>query len=221
MLEKKKQREVYYDYDLDIEIYRLSGIVQKFPNHFHEYYVIGFIEGGKRHLWCKNQEYDLSAGDLVLFNPKDNHYCAPINEETLDYRALNIKADVMINAVKKITGKEDISHFTQNVIYKSDIAMLVGELCNKILTHASQFEKEEAFFLLLEQILQEYTMPFCEIDLPKQDDQIQVLCTYIEDHFSENITLDELTAMTSFSKSYLLRCFTKQVGFHHIVIYKI
>lgn len=212
MLEKKEQREVYYDYDLDIEIYRLSGIVQKFPNHFHEYYVIGFIEGGKRHLWCKNQEYDLSAGDLILFNPKDNHYCAPINEETLDYRALNIKADVMKNAVKEITGKENIPHFTQNVIYKSDIAMLAGELYNKILTHASQFEKEEAFFLLLEQILQEYTMPFCEIDLPKQDDQIQVLCTYMEDHFSENITLDELTAMTSFSKSYLLRCFTKQVG---------
>ena len=26
--------------------YQLSGIVQKFPNHFHECYVVGFIEGG-------------------------------------------------------------------------------------------------------------------------------------------------------------------------------
>lgn len=53
MLQEQEQRHIYYDRDLDIEAYNLSGIVQKFPNHFHEYYVIGFVEGGKRHLWCK------------------------------------------------------------------------------------------------------------------------------------------------------------------------
>ena len=58
-----------------------GGIVQKFPNHFHEFYVLGFIEGGKRHLWCRGEEYDVSTGDLILFNPRDNHYCAPINGE--------------------------------------------------------------------------------------------------------------------------------------------
>ncbi len=33
--------------------------MQKFPNHFHDYYVIGFIEKGKRHLSCKNKEYSI------------------------------------------------------------------------------------------------------------------------------------------------------------------
>ena len=47
MLQEQEQRHIYYDRDLDIEAYNLSGIVQKFPNHFHEYYVIGFVEGGK------------------------------------------------------------------------------------------------------------------------------------------------------------------------------
>ena len=73
MLQEQEQRHIYYDRDLDIEAYNLSGIVQKFPNHFHEYYVIGFVEGGKRHLWCKGKEYDVSEGDLLLFNPRDNH----------------------------------------------------------------------------------------------------------------------------------------------------
>ena len=44
----QEQRHVYYDRDLEIEAYNLGGIVQKFPNHFHEFYVLGFIEGGKR-----------------------------------------------------------------------------------------------------------------------------------------------------------------------------
>ena len=36
----KEIRTVVYDNELRIEAYRLKGIIQSFPNHFHEYYVI-------------------------------------------------------------------------------------------------------------------------------------------------------------------------------------
>ena len=62
-------RKVIYDNDLKIEAYRFCGIMQKFPNHFHDYYVIGFIEQGKRHLSCRNKEYILDRGDMMIFNP--------------------------------------------------------------------------------------------------------------------------------------------------------
>ena len=42
--------------------------------------------------------------------------------------------------------------------------------------------------------------------------RIKTLCTYIEEHYAENLTLDDLLAMTDFGKSYLLRSFTKQTG---------
>ena len=41
MTAEREERLVYYDGDLEIEAYRLSGVVQKFPNHFHDCYVIG------------------------------------------------------------------------------------------------------------------------------------------------------------------------------------
>ena len=72
---KKEIRTVVYDDELRIEAYRFEGIVQPFPNHFHEHYVIGFIENGERCLSCKNQEYTIKKGDIVLFNPGDNHAC--------------------------------------------------------------------------------------------------------------------------------------------------
>ena len=34
----------------------------------------------------------------------------------------------------------------------------------------------------------------------------------MEEHFAENVTLDELLSMTDFGKSYLLRSFTRQTG---------
>lgn len=53
---QKEVRSVYFDADLNVEAYSFMGIAQKFPNHFHDYYVIGFIENGQRYwavcLYC-------------------------------------------------------------------------------------------------------------------------------------------------------------------------
>lgn len=207
-----EQRKVYYDRDLGIEAYNLTGIVQKFPNHFHDYYVIGFVEGGRRHLCCKGREYDVETGDLLLFNPRDNHFCEPVNGDILDYRQVNVPVDVMLSAVKEITGREFTPHFTQNVVKQSEIAQSVGDVYDAILAGAPKLKREEAFFFLLEQVLQEYARPFEETAAREPDRQIQRLCAYMEEHFAENISLDELLSMTSYGKSYLLRSFTKQIG---------
>lgn len=212
MSRNQEQRHVTYDHDLGIEAYQLSGIVQKFPNHFHDFYVVGFIEGGKRHLWCKGREYDLRPGDLILFNPRDNHYCSPIGGELLDYRALNIRPEVMLKASKEIAGKNCAPCFTQNVVYQSEAAISVGEVYDAILADAPRLQKEEAFFYLLEQVLKEYTAPFESLEPTEPDEQIQKLCAYMEQHYAENISLDTLLSMTSFGKTYLLRSFTKQLG---------
>lgn len=212
MTKEQEQRHVYYDHDLKIEAYNLSGIVQKFPNHFHDYYVIGFVEGGRRHLWCRNEEYDLSSGDLILFNPRDNHCCAPLDGEILDYRAVNIPLDIMKQAAKEITGKSFIPHFTQNVVYQSDITQSLGKLYDAILHNSPRMEREEAFFFLLHQVLRDYAASFEDADISYPNPQIQALCTYMEEHFAENITLDDLLTMTNFGKSYLLRSFTRQTG---------
>ena len=47
MIQNQEQRHVHYDRDLELEAYQLSGIVQKFPNHFHEHYVIEFAANGR------------------------------------------------------------------------------------------------------------------------------------------------------------------------------
>lgn len=63
---KKETRTVVYDDELRLEAYRFEGIVQPFPNHFHEYYVIGFVESGERCLSCKNKEYAIQKGNVIL-----------------------------------------------------------------------------------------------------------------------------------------------------------
>lgn len=209
-MEKQEQRHIMYDHDLNIEAYRLTGIVQKFPNHFHEFYVIGFIEGGKRHLWCKGKEYNTSKNDLILFNPYDNHFCEPMNNELLDYRAVNIPVETMRKAVLDITGKEYLPEFIHNVVFQSDVSSSVATLYDLIINNACYMEKEEAFYMLLDNVLREYSQIYDQNT--QEDKELNYLCEYIKKNFMNNITLDELSLMANVSRSYLLKCFTKQYG---------
>lgn len=209
---QQEERHIYYDRDLNIEAYNLGGIVQRFPNHFHDFYVIGFIDGGSRHLWCRDVEYDLTCGDLILFNPRDNHYCAPVNGEVLDYRAVNIRIEVMERAVEDITGSCFRPHFTQNVVKGSEIAFSVQALYQAIVDRAPRLEREELLYFLLAQILKEFAKPFEEEKILKPSTGIRALCDFMEENLEQNITLDQLASMAELSKYYLLRTFTKQVG---------
>lgn len=212
MLCHQEQRFVYYDKELKIEAYRLSGIVQKFPNHFHDYYVIGFIEGGRRTLWCKGKEYQLAGGDLVLFNPKDSHHCAPVNEECLEYRALNIPEERMRQAAMDITGQDLAPRFEPNTAIQCELSGLVDVLYQAIVEDRPRMEKEELFYLLIEQLLKDFVP--CQANKQPENprEEIQKLCDYMEHNYSAAITLDELADMAKISKSYLVRSFTRQAG---------
>ncbi|HBE9268738.1 TPA: AraC family transcriptional regulator [Clostridioides difficile] len=209
---RQEERTVCFDRELKIEAYRFKGIMQKFPNHFHEYYVIGFIEKGQRYLSCKNKEYTTSTGDLLLFNPFDSHTCEQIDDKVLDYRCINIKPEIMKKTVFEITGKNYLPKFNQPVIFRSELVPLLQELHYIIMEEELDFKKEELFFFLIEQLIEEHTEPNLQSNLENTNIEIQAVCDYLENNYAEHIVLDELSTIAGMNKYSLLRNFTKLKG---------
>ncbi|MED4753707.1 AraC family transcriptional regulator [Brevibacillus choshinensis] len=205
-------RTVFFDKKLKIEAYCFQGIMQKFPNHFHDYYVLGFIEKGKRYLLCKNQEYITNAGDVIIFNPRDAHTCEQVDGKTLDYRSLNIPEDIMRQAVWEITGKQYLPRFTQTVLYHSELAASLRKLHLMISEGDSSFKKEELFLFLIEQLIQEYSDTVPEHCAQEPTSEWRIVSEYLESNYANPITLDQLSELTKISKYHLLRSFTKQNG---------
>ena len=206
-----EERYVCYDEELDIEAYNLRGVVQKFPAHFHEYFVVGYIENGTRTLFADGAQRELSAGDIILFNPRESHCCAPVNGSPLDYRAVNIPAPVMCRAAKEITGCDDF-RFSQTVVSeRPTLAAAISCLYRAIVDKAPQLEREEAFFVLTEQLAEEFAAS-ARPEETESSDRVAELRRYIEEHFAENITMKQLLSMTNFSRSYLFTVFTKETG---------
>lgn len=208
---KKVTKTVVYDDELRIEAYHYEGIVQPFPNHFHEYYVIGFVEKGKRCLSCRNQEHIIKEGNILLFNPGDNHACVQNDNGVLDYRGFNISKEVMLDLIQEVTGKRKIIGFSENVILNDEITFYLCSLHEQVMNGSSEFGKEESVFLLISLLVQQYGKPF-ENCMPECRDEIEKACTFIEQHYAERIHLKQICQYSGLSKSTLLRAFTKAKG---------
>lgn len=205
-------RTVCFDTELSIEAYNFKGIMQKFPNHFHDYYVIGFIENGKRYLSCKNKQYIIETGDLIVFNPGDIHTCEQIDDRTLDYRCINIKKDVIKKITFEITGKEYLPNFMEFVLFRNELISSLKELHLMIMEEEKNLKKEELFLFIIEQLIREYSNPVSEMTIQEASAEIKTVCDYLENNYMENITLNQLSNLTGLSKYYLLHSFTKQKG---------
>jgi len=209
---KKEERTICFDADLNIEAYMFKGIMQKFPNHFHDHYVIGFIESGQRYLSCRNKEYIIDAGDLTLFNPGDNHTCEQVDGGTLDYRCINIKPEAMRKAVLEITGKEYLPYFKEQVLFHSELASLLKELHSIVMLGEKGFQKEEMFLFIIQQLITEYADVVTAPAAGEANAEIKAACDYLENNYMNNITLDDLSALAGLSKYQLIRSFTKEKG---------
>lgn len=200
-----------YDEQLRLEAYHFSGIAQPFPNHFHDYYVIGFVESGERRLSCKNQEYTLKPGDIVLFGPGDNHACTQSDGGTLDYRALNISQPVMLDLAEEVTGMQTLPGFSQTVVRDEEILCTLRSLHRMVMRGTPDFGKEEALLFLLSALIGNYGQPFSACT-PACPQEIENACAFIRAHFSERLSLEQICRHAGLSKSTLLRAFTKAKG---------
>ncbi len=209
---KGELRVARYDAELMVEAYQFQGVMQSFPNHFHEHYVIGFIERGSRCLRCNGQTYRTAPGDLLLFNPGDNHACESMDGQPLDYRCVNIGPDVMSAAAREIAGLSAPPVFVQPVVFHCDLIADLRELNGMILRGESGVRKEERFYFLLEQLLRDYAKAGLAAPEDTRRDEIRAVCSYLETHLEEPVSLDALGRVANLSKYHLLRAFTKETG---------
>ena len=197
---KAGTRTAVYDRDLHVEAYIFDGVVQAFPNHIHEYYVIGLVERGERRLLCINREYSVGSGDVLVFNPGDSHSCTQSGGALL-YRALNIPRDVMLAHLERSP------HFAPNVLREPGIATAVRTLHEAI--YGAVPGREALLAGLLETLSSRYGE---RTGGTPHRDEVERAREYIERNFAGHVTLDAICRAAGLSKSALLRAFTKSLG---------
>lgn len=208
---KNKTRAAVYDEELQLEACRFRGVAQPFPNHFHEHYVLGLVEEGRRTLHCKNREYTIGQGSILLFNPGDTHACVQSDGGVLDYRSLNLPQETMLAVAADVTGRRELPGFSQNVVQDEELACWLRTLHEQVMRQDTGFGKEENLLLLVSALMQRYGQPFAAC-VPECPQEITRACAYMQAHYREKLSLDAISRCAGLSKSTLLRVFTKAKG---------
>lgn len=202
-------RKFFYDNDTGLEAYFFNGISQPFPNHFHEHYVIGEAEAGKRHMVCKNRKYRLLPGELVIFNPGDSHSCE--STEPLVYRGINISKAVMSAAAERITGKNVLPVFSENVIYNKRAADRFRQLHCMITGGSLSGEKGDLLHLLTAQLIEAYARSG-DTGASECCSEVETVCSFVEKNYMKHMTLKDMCRCGNMSSSTLLRAFAAEKG---------
>ena len=196
-------KNFYYDKDLNIEVYSFDNLTSHFPSHFHDYYVIGIAEKGERILHLNDKEYTLSKGDIFFFNPKDTHSCT--NKKPFRCKIFHIQK----SAMSYITKKDYNLKFINNVWKNKDVFNKLLFLYENIITNDKQ--KEEILINTFK-IIMEKNSKIIKNNATEQIYEINSLCSFINKHYKEHISLKQLCEYSNLSKSTLSRYFIKSMG---------
>lgn len=199
---------MYFDPGLQMEIYTFQGLMQPFPCHFHDYYVIGAIESGNRTLTCCGTVCEVGPGNILLFGPGESHSCTR-SSGTMNYRSLNIPWHVMVRAAEIVGYTRP--QFTAPVVRDQVAWHRLMDLFEEIDIHADVAEKDEQFLLLLDRLLvQDDDKPSKESEIGREE--VQRAVTFMRQNYREKLTLGEICCYAGASKSTLLRAFFRETG---------
>lgn len=173
--------------------------------------MIGLVEDGERILSCKNKEYTIGKGDMIVFYPCDNHACTQKDSGEFDYRGLNIGREVMLDFVEEMAGERTVPQVCENVIRDEEIASVFRLLHEMVMQKNDDLGKEETMLLLLAMLFQNYGN-MGETCVSECREEIENACEYIKQHFAERLSLEQICHAVGLSKSTLLRAFTKTKG---------
>lgn len=199
------------------------GLFHKEPpliNHniFMNHFKILFFQKGHCRAVVKDQEYQLTAGDLLLVPVNTFYTVNSLGSETIEFVFIHF----LVLPVHKISAFVESLHLTQviklqNMVTPSLLTYLKS--CSERVSHQREGSYLEAM-LLLKSILLNIRIRLdkgeCAKPMPHgcsgKEAVLNQCLDYLQQHLDENLSVSTLCELCHVSQSYLYRCFTQLIA---------
>ena len=178
-----------------------------FPGH--PYSKIIFIQKGDGQFYFGNQFLPVQENDLLLVNPDKQKFFVDVQHPPLDFIILGIENLLFTND----TG-EAISPFTRLSLSFDICLNLMHMLIHEVTKRSEYYEEACRHYLnlILIEIQRNTQINYDYPSKEKNNRDCTFVKDYLDDHFTENITLDLLSKESKMNKYYLVHSFTKHFG---------
>ncbi len=191
--------------------------------HYHDCYEMYYLYSGERYYFIENKTYHVEKGALVFIEPYTIHCSANFEEYGFDRMLLNFKSE-FIDELLRAVGAEDpfecyekSSHVIQLDLYERRfVEILLAAMAKEYSADdASQaYLKTSLVQLLLFISKNEHQLEAPPFDYANPTHRmVSEITGYINNNYSEDITLDKIASMFHISPCYFSRAFKRDTGF--------
>lgn len=180
--------------------------------HTHDCSELFYVTSGLGQFNIEGKLYPVSTNDLVIVNPGVEHTETSLNASPLAYIVLGVEGLQLTTSSEDSEDTFCIVNFRDS---RETIHFCLQSMLKEIHAKAPGYEVicQNLMEVLLIQLMRQ--TGFSVALIPSQR-KYSRLCTrihkYIEENFSENLSLDDLARMNHVSKYYMVHAFTKEYG---------
>jgi AraC-like DNA-binding protein len=205
---------VRHNDQFDVELLQAAYVQHAYPRHSHDYYVICLIEQGLQSFTHKGAKHFTPPGGVILINPGEAHTGESAHPQGFQMRSIYPTTAHMQTAVLELTGRpRGLPYFKEVRIDQSWARNSVLALHCSLLQVNCALECESRFTWTLTELIKRYAdLRLSERSLGVEHQATRQARAYIDECYSQNISLSHLAAQVSLSPYYLLRVFCAEVG---------
>ena len=194
---------------LNVASARYGGDWHSVP-HTHNHAELFYIVGGKGQFLIEDQLYPVNTNHLVIINPNVTHTEVSLNAQPLEYIVLGIEG-VELSITENSNGQFCIlDHFES-----MDITSCLRNILREMELKQPGYEDICQAFM---EILIIRLMRSTGLSVPAEpqnsvgNHQCAAVRRYIDHHFKESLTLDQLAEEAHMNKFYLSHAFKQEYG---------
>lgn len=178
--------------------------------HTHNHMELFYIVGGKGQFLIQDQLYPVNANNLVIINPNVPHTEVSLNAQPLEYIVLGIEG-VELASSEQSNGRFSMLDHFESV----EISGCLRNILREMELKSTGYEDVCQAYM---EILIIRLMRSTALSVPMQPQQISAnrqcaaVKRYIDQHFKETLTLDQLAEEAHMNKFYLSHAFKQEFG---------
>ena len=227
------------DYPIEYYLCHIPETYNYLPAHWHEEMEIGMVASGKVNYQIGDKEYTLSEGSLIFIAPNMLHSASQLGKLPAETHSIVFHLKMAGLAENDRCAKHFIEPFQDGRLQPPpvigpthpgypDLLATFRELWSyQEPRGGEELLVKAAILRLLYQLLQISEEPSTltsTAELQYNSEKIKPVLSYIQDHYTEPMTIDELAGICGFSAVHFMNIFKKVIGatcMEYIIEYRI
>lgn len=179
--------------------------------HTHYFAELFYVRSGRGSFNVEGQEFPVKQDDLVIVNPNVAHTEKSVDADPLEYIVLGVEGLSFSFNKPGCDGEYSVYNFhnqREELLFYFMAMLQETERKEENYSLVCQNLLEVLFVLLMRSA----NYSFSVVAVQKASKECGLVKRYIDSHYAENISLDDLAEMSHLNKFYLVHAFTKYYG---------